>query len=93
MRRVASDTVTMLLWTWLLAMVLAVAGCSSPTPSPVPAVSKSVSPKPSKTKAEKKDPKFSTCAKAKTAGYGPYHKGDPEFSWYEDGDGDGVVCE
>ncbi|MEV4624874.1 excalibur calcium-binding domain-containing protein [Micromonospora sp. NPDC049523] len=40
------------------------------------------------------DPRFSTCAKAKAAGYGPYRRGvDPEYSWYRDADNDGVVCE
>jgi len=91
-------TVVGCLEVWALAMVLAVTGCSSATPStpssPTPAVSKSASPKPKPSKSTPKtDPKFSTCAKAKAAGYGPYHKGDPEFSWYRDNDGDGVVCE
>ncbi|MEU6207521.1 excalibur calcium-binding domain-containing protein [Micromonospora musae] len=40
------------------------------------------------------DPRFSTCAKAKAAGYGPYRRGvDPEYHWYQDRDGDGTVCE
>lgn len=40
------------------------------------------------------DPRFTSCAKAKAAGYGPYRTGtDPEAGWYRDGDGDGVVCE
>ncbi|MEV0456452.1 excalibur calcium-binding domain-containing protein [Catellatospora methionotrophica] len=40
------------------------------------------------------DPRYSTCAKAKAAGYGPYRRGvDPEYSWYRDADSDGVVCE
>ena len=42
----------------------------------------------------KTDPQFSSCAKAKAAGYGPYVKGkDPEYNWYTDGDKDGTVCE
>ena len=42
----------------------------------------------------KLDPQFSSCAKAKAAGYGPYVKGkDPEYAWYRDGDSDGTVCE
>ncbi len=41
----------------------------------------------------KTDPRFSTCAKAKSAGYGPYHRGQTEYTWYRDGDSDGVVCE
>lgn len=40
------------------------------------------------------DPRFATCTAAKAAGYGPYYNGkDPEYAWYEDRDGDGVVCE
>ncbi|MGC5048344.1 GmrSD restriction endonuclease domain-containing protein [Micrococcus porci] len=40
------------------------------------------------------DPSFSSCRKAKAAGYGPYVQGvDAEYAWYRDGDGDGVNCE
>jgi hypothetical protein len=40
------------------------------------------------------DPRFSTCAAANAAGYGPYRSGvDPEYDWYQDRDGDGVDCE
>jgi hypothetical protein len=40
------------------------------------------------------DPRFSTCAAANDAGYGPYTSGvDAEYSWYQDRDQDGVVCE
>lgn len=39
------------------------------------------------------DPRYGSCAEAKAHGYGPYTAGDPEFSWYEDRDGDGIVCE
>ncbi|UMG91069.1 excalibur calcium-binding domain-containing protein [Nocardioides sp. TF02-7] len=40
------------------------------------------------------DPRFGSCAEARAAGYGPYVEGrDPEYHWYRDGDGDGVVCE
>lgn len=40
------------------------------------------------------DPRFSYCYQAVAAGYGPYYRGrDPEYSWYTDGDADGVVCE
>lgn len=40
------------------------------------------------------DPRFSSCTKAKAAGYGPYYRGrDAEYSWYRDGDGDGIACE
>jgi len=40
------------------------------------------------------DPRFNTCTEAIDHGYGPYYEGsDPEYGWYEDRDGDGVVCE
>ncbi|MEU3169615.1 thermonuclease family protein [Streptosporangium sp. NPDC006930] len=40
------------------------------------------------------DPRFPTCAAANAAGYGPYRRGtDPEYAWYQDRDGDGIVCE
>lgn len=40
------------------------------------------------------DPRFRTCGEANDAGYGPYTKGvDPEYDWYQDRDGDGIVCE
>ena len=40
------------------------------------------------------DPRFGTCREAVGAGYGPYRRGaDPEYDWYRDADGDGVVCE
>lgn len=40
------------------------------------------------------DPRFRTCGSANAAGYGPYRRGaDPEYAWYVDRDGDGLVCE
>ncbi len=40
------------------------------------------------------DPQFSYCYEANDAGYGPYVAGsDPEYDWYDDRDGDGIVCE
>lgn len=40
------------------------------------------------------DPRFRFCTHAIAAGYGPYVAGiDPEYSWYNDRDGDGIVCE
>lgn len=40
------------------------------------------------------DPRFGTCGEANDNGYGPYRQGaDPEYDWYTDRDGDGVVCE
>lgn len=58
---------------------------SPPTPTPTP------DPDPPSTG---NDPRFPTCGAANAAGYGPYHRGvDPEYAWYQDRDGDGVVCE
>jgi len=49
---------------------------------------------PSGTTPAGNDPRYSSCAKAKAAGYGPYLQGtDPEYSWYRDADKDGIVCE
>ncbi|WP_238006777.1 excalibur calcium-binding domain-containing protein [Dactylosporangium sp. AC04546] len=39
------------------------------------------------------DPRFSTCAEANAHGYGPYYRGETEYGWYTDRDGDGIVCE
>jgi hypothetical protein len=40
------------------------------------------------------DPRFSSCVKAKAAGFGPYYRGrDTEYNWYRDGDSDGITCE
>ena len=40
------------------------------------------------------DPRFSSCAAAKAAGYGPYVRGkNAEYDWYHDRDNDGTVCE
>lgn len=40
------------------------------------------------------DPRFDYCYEANDAGYGNYVSGqDPEYDWYRDSDGDGVVCE
>jgi hypothetical protein len=40
------------------------------------------------------DARHPYCSDAIAAGLGPYTQGvDPEYAWYRDGDGDGVVCE
>lgn len=40
------------------------------------------------------DPRFESCEEANAAGYGYYFMGeDPEYHWYDDGDGNGVACE
>ena len=47
-----------------------------------------------KKEASTTDPRFPTCAAANRAGFGPYQRGvDPEYDWYRDRDGDGLVCE
>ncbi|GIH68119.1 thermonuclease family protein [Sphaerimonospora thailandensis] len=51
-------------------------------------------PSPTQPPSSGTDPRFSTCAEANRNGYGPYYRGrDPEYSWYRDRDGDGIVCE
>lgn len=80
----------------------------SPTATPKPTPTKAAStpapsttkkstpvPVPTKTKGtQHTDPRFATCKAAKAAGYGPYYRGkDPEYSWYNDRDHDGIVCE
>ena len=61
-----------------------------PAPAPAPAAP----PVPQAPAPAGTDPQFSSCVKAKAAGYGPYVAGtDPEYAWYDDGDGDGVNCE
>ncbi|MDC0723702.1 GmrSD restriction endonuclease domain-containing protein [Nannocystis bainbridge] len=40
------------------------------------------------------DPNYGSCKEAKARGAGPYRRGrDPEYAYYRDADGDGVVCE
>ncbi len=39
------------------------------------------------------NPDMGTCKAAKAAGYGPYTSGQPEYAYYRDADGDGIVCE
>ena len=40
------------------------------------------------------DPDYGTCKQAKANRAGPYVRGkDPEYAYYQDRDGDGVVCE
>lgn len=78
---------------------------AAPAPAPKPAPTKAAprlattepeAAEPDEAEAEESatDPRFSSCKKAKDAGYGPYASGsDPEYAWYRDGDDDGVVCE
>jgi micrococcal nuclease len=60
-------------------------GTTTPTPTPTPTPTNP---------GGGTDPRYRTCGDANAAGYGPYYRGrDPEYSWYQDRDGDGVVCE
>ena len=63
-------------------------------PAPEPAPSPSPQPQPDAGDSATTDPRFSSCTKAKAAGYGPYVQGvDEEYGWYTDRDKDGIVCE
>ncbi|MGW4642808.1 excalibur calcium-binding domain-containing protein [Sphaerisporangium sp. NPDC004334] len=60
-----------------------------PSPKPTPKPTSEPPPPPSGN-----DPRFRTCAEANRNGYGPYYRDkDPEYHWYQDRDGDGIVCE
>lgn len=61
--------------------------------APKPTQPKADAPKPKASANAKNDPDMGTCGAATAAGYGPYHKGDVEYSYYQDRDGDGTVCE
>ncbi|MFC6085512.1 thermonuclease family protein [Sphaerisporangium aureirubrum] len=75
--------------------------CDSPTNSPAPTPTPKPKPKPKPKSSPKptpppsgNDPRFDTCAEANRNGYGPYRRDlDPEYHWYQDRDGDGIVCE
>lgn len=83
----------------VLASKLATCGNSSNVVVPTKAkISLDSKPSPSSTVAPPSngvDPKFASCAEALRNGYkGPYKKGvDPEYAFYDDRDGDGLVCE
>ncbi|TIC82263.1 DUF1524 domain-containing protein [Nocardioides sp. GY 10113] len=63
------------------------------TGGPPPSATPKPTPKPTPS-ASQTDPRFSYCYEANDAGYGNYVRGrDPEYDWYDDRDGDGVVCE
>ena len=64
-----------------------------PKPAPTKTVTVTARPEAKQTSPDL-DPRFDTCTAAKAAGYGNYREGeDPEYEWYDDRDGDGVVCE
>jgi len=77
-----------------LVRSLTACGRSALISRPAKATVRTTSPTPTPPPSTGTDPRFATCSAAKAAGYGPYRRGiDPEYSWYRDGDGDGVVCE
>ena len=64
-----------------------------PASAPVGTAAPSVAP-PAQPARGGVDPDYGTCKNAKANGAGPYYQGkDPEYDFYRDGDGDGVVCE
>jgi hypothetical protein len=72
-----------------------------PKVSHEPIPTRAASPRPAPTTNQPKppsipvtDPHFKSCREANAAGYGPYRRGvDPEYAWYRDRNGDGLVCE
>ncbi|WP_083672887.1 excalibur calcium-binding domain-containing protein [Micromonospora sp. CB01531] len=72
---------------------------AAPRLSAKPTVTRTTSPRPAPTTTQPKpppvtDPRFRNCKEANAAGYGPYRRGiDPEYAWYRDPNGDGLVCE
>jgi hypothetical protein len=92
----------------LLAAILTACGpstradsqLSNVTTTPSPTATTAASPTPTSTAsvhpstARSLDPRYGTCDEAIKAGHGDYRKGvHPEYDWYKDADGDGIVCE
>jgi septal ring-binding cell division protein DamX len=76
--------------------VVTIAPSPTATTPPSPEATVSPSPSPSASPSTRTlDPRFSSCAEAKRNGYNrKYVRGvDPEYYYYRDGDGDGIVCE
>jgi Excalibur calcium-binding domain len=75
--------------------VTATLGTAAAAPSGLPSPDLTASrPAPAGPLGSGTDPNFTSCGEANAAGYGPYRRGvDPEYAWYTDRDGDGVVCE
>jgi hypothetical protein len=70
---------------------------SAPTPTPRPAAPAAPSPPhptPPAVRPAATDPNYGTCKQARANHRGPYVRGqDPEYDYYQDRDGDGIVCE
>jgi len=64
-----------------------------PDPRPIGEPKPRPRPTPKPQPQEHTDPRYGTCAEAKAHGYGPYSRGDKEYDWYRDQDGDGITCE
>jgi hypothetical protein len=91
------------------AMAQVLAGCpdqlapeaDAPTPAPdakphhrAPHSEPSPKPQPAAPTSRVPAPNYGSCKEAKAHGAGPYHRDrDPEYHYYRDADGDGVVCE
>ncbi|WP_299037015.1 DUF1524 domain-containing protein [uncultured Pseudokineococcus sp.] len=74
--------------------IAAVAEREPAVPAPEPEPEPEPAPAPAPAGGSGADPRFGSCREALAAGYGEYVRGvDPEYDWYRDGDGDGVVCE
>src|SRR5450830_348328 len=72
----------------------AVAPAPAPALAPAPATQAPAPVVQAPPVASTNDPQFATCKAAIAAGYGNYVRDkDPEYAWYNDRDGDGVVCE
>ncbi|WP_084129181.1 DUF1524 domain-containing protein [Demequina sp. NBRC 110055] len=66
---------------------------AEPQDTPAPKKSSNAQAAPTETSEPELDERYPYC-KDLPSGYGPYVKGtDPEYEWYSDRDGDGVVCE
>lgn len=77
-----------------LASLPPVTATPKPKPTPAPTPKPKPKPRPTPKPVAKTDPLFGTCREANDHGYGNYVSGkDPEYSNYQDRDGDGIVCE
>lgn len=76
---------------------------TNPTSKPEPTRTREREPEPTQdlksepppqTAQPETDQRYRTCGEANDHGLGPYVRGkDPEYDWYQDRDGDGIVCE